>query len=228
MTVVGPPCAFTCPCCGAASRHPEDIPNGYCARCHADGRERGIVSDCPFCGRVERGEYDDEDAFAVTFRPLKPVGPGHRLFVPKAHVADALEDPMVTAVTTRFACEWAARAGTGACNLITSRGPEATQSVYHLHWHLLPRLKGDNLHLPWTGQDERTEPVFGELDEQMRLVDLSQHDMWHLAAWLPNGRESEVAGWLAVHGISIYRMYQSADLLRELGELRERRKGAVS
>jgi histidine triad (HIT) family protein len=181
------------------------------------------MSDCVFCGRIERGEYDGEDAFAVTFRPLKPVGPGHRLFVPKAHVADALEDPNVTAMTARFAAEWAARAGVGACNLITSRGPEATQSVFHLHWHLLPRIKGDDLPLPWTGQAERQEASFGDLDEHLRPVDFSDRDMWHIAAWLPEGREEEVATWLAVHGISVYRMYQSADLVRELRELKERR-----
>lgn len=178
------------------------------------------MTGCVFCGRVERGEYDGQDAFAVTFRPLNPVGPGHRLFVPRAHVADALEDPLVTAMTARFAAEWAARSGVGACNLITSRGPEAMQSVYHLHWHLVPRLEHDGLALPWTGQDERTEPVFGELDERMRLVDASGHDMWHIAALLPGGREAEVAEWLAAHGIEVYRMYRSAELVRELGQLR--------
>jgi histidine triad (HIT) family protein len=185
------------------------------------------MSDCVFCGRIGRGEFDGEDAFAVTFRPLKPVGPGHRLFVPKAHVSDALEDPNVTAMTARFAAEWAARAGVGACNLITSRGPEATQSVWHLHWHLVPRLKGDGLPLPWTGQPERQELSFGELDEHLRLADVSHHDMWHLAAWLPEGREEEVFTWLALHGISVYRMYQSTELLKELGEMRERREEAA-
>jgi diadenosine tetraphosphate (Ap4A) HIT family hydrolase len=59
-----------------------------------------MADDCVFCGRVDRGEHDAGDAFAVTFRPLKPVGPGHRLFVPKVHVADALTDPMMTAMTS--------------------------------------------------------------------------------------------------------------------------------
>lgn len=185
------------------------------------------MSDCVFCGRIKGGEYDDEDAFAVTFRPLNPVGPGHRLFVPKAHVADALEDPNVTAMTVRFASEWGTRQGVGPCNLITSRGPEATQSVFHLHWHLLPRFKNDGYVLPWTGPAERTEPSFGELDEHLRPVDFSDRDMWHIAAWLPEGREEEVATWLAVHGISVYRMYQAAELVRELSELRERKKRAA-
>lgn len=186
-----------------------------------------MTGSCVFCDRIGKGEFDAEDAFAVTFRPLNPAGPGHRLFVPKAHVADALEDPLVTAMTARFAAEWAARAGTGACNLITSRGPEASQSVYHLHWHLLPRLRNDGLPLPWTGQEERREVSFGDLDGDLRPADFSGCDMWHIAAWLPQGREDEVAEWMALHGISVYRMYQSAELVRELGELREHRKGAA-
>lgn len=171
------------------------------------------MSDCVFCGRIGRGEFDDGDAFAVTFRPLKPVGPGHRLFVPRVHVADALEDPMVTAMTVRFAAEWAGRQGLGALNLITSRGPEATQSVFHLHWHLLPRLQHDGLALPWTGQEERREPVFGELDERMRLVDAERHGLWDIAAYLPDGREGEVAEWMAAHGIEVYRMWRPAEML---------------
>lgn len=110
------------------------------------------MTGCVFCGRISAGEYDTEDEFAVMFQPLNPVTAGHWLAVPKIHVRDAMTDPLVTAMTMRFAAEQAYRQAVGACNLITSCGREATQSVFHLHIHIVPRRENDDLHLPWTGQ----------------------------------------------------------------------------
>lgn len=111
------------------------------------------MSDCPFCDRIAAGEYDAANASnsAVTFEPLNPVTPGHRLIVPRAHVRDAAEVPVITGRTMMYAAELAASLGED-CNLITSVGPAATQTVRHLHLHLVPRREGDGLHLPWTGQ----------------------------------------------------------------------------
>jgi histidine triad (HIT) family protein len=106
---------------------------------------------CAFC------EIVSGDAFAVVARewddamaivPLNPVVSGHRLVIPKVHVADFTEDPEVSAAVMRRAAEFA-KAGR-PCNLITSRGREATQSVYHLHLHVVPRQVDDGLSLPWT------------------------------------------------------------------------------
>lgn len=57
-------------------------------------------------------------------------------------------------------------------------------------------------------QQNRQEPVFGELDEHMRLTDYDAHDLWLVSVYLPAGREGEVAEWMAAHGIEIYRMWQ--------------------
>lgn len=88
---------------------------------------------------------------SLIFEPLRPVTLGHVLVVPHEHVADAAEAPEVTARVMRDAAGWAARAGC-AFNLITSAGAEATQTVFHLHAHYVPRRAGDGLTLPWTGQ----------------------------------------------------------------------------
>ena len=50
---------------------------------------------------------------------------------------------------------------------------------------------------------------FGTLDQDGRLIeDRDRYDMWTIAAWLPKGREAEVAEWMAAHGIEVYRMWQ--------------------
>lgn len=107
---------------------------------------------CAFCAVVDGAapasvvrEWPD----ALAIRPTGGVNPGHLLVIPRVHVADALEDPAVTAATMRRACELGAELGTDL-NLITSVGPDATQTVRHLHIHLVPRTAGDRLPLPWT------------------------------------------------------------------------------
>jgi histidine triad (HIT) family protein len=108
---------------------------------------------CVFCGRIERGEYEWEDHYAVSFPPLDPVTPGHMLVVPKAHVRDALEHPMTTGRAFSFASAVAGMLGLESANLITSAGAAATQTVFHLHVHIVPRVEGDGVILPWTGQE---------------------------------------------------------------------------
>jgi histidine triad (HIT) family protein len=48
------------------------------------------------------------------------------------------------------AAQWARTCGDA--NLITSVGSAATQTVFHLHVHVVPRRAGDGLALPWTSQ----------------------------------------------------------------------------
>lgn len=114
---------------------------------------------CVFCDRLRAVEYDSEDSGAdgwtvANFEPLNPVTPGHRLFVPHAHVVNARVNPVITAATFQVATWWVIHhlGPEQDYNLITSVGSAATQTVRHLHVHLVPRNEGDGLHLPWTGQ----------------------------------------------------------------------------
>jgi histidine triad (HIT) family protein len=73
---------------------------------------------------------------------------GHILVVPRVHVPDFASDPEVSARTMRRVAELMSQQST-PMNVITSRGREASQSVFHLHFHLVPRRTGDGLRLPW-------------------------------------------------------------------------------
>ncbi|MFI5614999.1 HIT family protein [Amycolatopsis sp. NPDC051903] len=111
---------------------------------------------CAFCA-IAAGQapatvvrsWDD----AIAIRPRRGgVNEGHVLVLPRVHVADAGEDPQVTAQTMARAAELMAELD--AANLITSKGRAATQSVPHLHVHVVPRTVDDGLPLPWTPQQE--------------------------------------------------------------------------
>jgi histidine triad (HIT) family protein len=106
---------------------------------------------CPFCeiiaGRAPATIIREwPKALAIT--PLNPVTDGHTLVIPKLHVRDFVEAPVTAGETMRRASDLAADLG-GPMNVITSKGAEATQSVMHLHFHLVPRAEGDGLALPW-------------------------------------------------------------------------------
>jgi histidine triad (HIT) family protein len=107
--------------------------------------------DCVFCKRIQDGKFDLDDGHAVAFEPLNPVVPGHLLVVPREHVQDAGENPDVAARTMRLAAE-IAQGAAYPYNLITSAGAAATQTIMHLHIHIVPRRPWDGLALPWTSQ----------------------------------------------------------------------------
>lgn len=113
--------------------------------------------DCAFC-RIALGIPDAtggvtvvrtwRDAIAIV--PVSPVVPdGHWLIVPVWH--ETKPTPAVLAGVTWRAAELIEETGDGeAFNLIASFGPAATQTIPHLHLHLIRREAGDGIALPWS------------------------------------------------------------------------------
>lgn len=133
------------------------------------------MEDCVFC-RIVAGQEPAkvvarwEDVIAIV--PLNPVTEGHVLVIPNAHVRDATEDPIITAsVMAR-----AAYLAKSPCNIITSAGEEATQTVFHLHVHIVPRRKGDGLHLPWTPRQEEKASIDVPADELIEVIEVMSKD----------------------------------------------------
>lgn len=117
----------------------------------------------PFCGIVAgvgpAALVHDDWPDAVAFLPMadkqgrRGCTEGHILVVPRLHVADAAENAVITGQVAARAAELAAARYTDF-HLIVNCGPNAGQTVSHLHWHIVPRRPGDGLVMPWTAQQQ--------------------------------------------------------------------------
>ena len=109
------------------------------------------MSDCLFCA-IASGEQPAEivlaDEVAVAFLDSRPVFKGHVLVIPRDHyetLADLpaeLVGPLFTRVQRVSA---AVPAALGAQGTFVALNNVVSQSVPHLHVHVVPRTRGDGL-----------------------------------------------------------------------------------
>lgn len=121
------------------------------------GLPNSTQPDCVFC-KIVAGAIPShkvyEDDVVYCFLDIGPIVRGHTLVVPKGHYATVMETPaeVLAAVNARMpklARAVLAATGAPACHIVVNSGAEASQSVQHLHYHILPRSQGDGYHLPW-------------------------------------------------------------------------------
>ena len=113
--------------------------------------------NCIFC-KIVAGQIPCfkllEDANTIAFMDINPVNPGHALAVAKGHW------PTVDVIPSEVLAEVAQTAQKVAkaafkvlkphgVNLLQANGEGAGQSVPHLHIHIMPRVKGDDVNLNW-------------------------------------------------------------------------------
>ncbi|WP_422772304.1 HIT family protein [Plantactinospora sp. WMMC1484] len=132
--------------------------------------------DCAFCAIVAGRQpaimvYEDEQV--VAFPPIRPAAVGHTLVVPRQHLRDFWDgDPAdVAPVATAAAIVGAAirRAlRPQGMNLISSAGEVATQSVFHLHVHVVPRWKDDHMGQIWPARPPQKSPTRERVAELIR------------------------------------------------------------
>ena len=104
------------------------------------------MTDCLFCKMVS-GEiqpdivYEDEDVLA--FRDVNPQAPTHVLIIPKTHIATTNDLDTDNARLVGKCCLAARQVAVDegiaerGYRLVLNCNPEAGQSVYHIHLHLL-------------------------------------------------------------------------------------------
>lgn len=127
-----------------------------------------MTEDCLFCGIIAGTtpativlETDE----VVGFLDVRPVFKGHTLLAPREHIvtlSDLPESLMVPLFGTAQRVADAITSGLGAQGTFVAMNNVVSQSVAHLHVHVVPRTKGDGLRgFFWP----RTKYADGEADE---------------------------------------------------------------
>lgn len=111
------------------------------------------MEDCIFC-KIVKGEipskkiFEDEKVFV--FLDIKPMAKGHCLIIPKQHfenIFDAPEEILkeVIFATKKVVSLLQKSLGVDGVNIFNNNGKTAEQSIFHLHFHILPRYENDGL-----------------------------------------------------------------------------------
>lgn len=124
-----------------------------------------LDDDCIFC-KIIRGEipsfkiYEDDNTLA--FMDINPLAEGHALIIPKFHAENIYEAPEEWMGYTLGTVSRVARAvrdevAPEGINILQANGPGAKQSVFHIHFHVVPRRADDGFTMNW-------ELVPGDMD----------------------------------------------------------------
>lgn len=124
-----------------------------------------MKDDCIFCklanGIFSTNSIYEDDEFNVIL-DISPSTKGHALVLPKNHCDNAL---VADADTLGKAINVAAKTGNvlkkvlgcDGINIVQNNGEAAGQTVFHLHFHVIPRYTDDNLGVNWTPGSETEE-----------------------------------------------------------------------
>ena len=108
-------------------------------------------ADCLFC-RIIAGEVETqivfEDEIALAFLDHRPLFPGHTLLVPREHhetLADLPDELIEPYFLDLRLLSVAVRDAMGAQGSFVAANNVVSQSVPHLHFHVVPRVRKDGL-----------------------------------------------------------------------------------
>jgi histidine triad (HIT) family protein len=126
-----------------------------------------MENDCIFC-RIVRGEIPAkivyEDELVLCFLDVNPKTKGHLLIIPKEHYENIFDTPddsleRINVVAKKMGLLLKERLGAKGVNVINASGKDAQQSVFHLHYHVVPRFLDDGMDLWFHGESKFLEDV---------------------------------------------------------------------
>ncbi|MCE5241072.1 HIT family protein [bacterium] len=133
------------------------------------------MKDCIFC-QIVGGEVPAavvlDDPSAVAFLDRRPLLPGHTLLVPRAHVPTLMDLPpeLVEPLFQRARLlAQAVQQALGADGIFVGINNQVSQSVPHLHIHIVPRHRGDGLKgFFWPRRQYESEAAMADIATRIR------------------------------------------------------------
>jgi histidine triad (HIT) family protein len=128
--------------------------------------------------KILRGEIPShkvyEDADTVAFMDVMPQGTGHTLIVPKAPSRNLLDaDPEVLAhtiaVVQRVAKAAVIAFKADGVMMVQFNEPASGQTVFHLHFHIIPRFEGTPLK-PHSGVMEKPDVLSANAEKLRKAL----------------------------------------------------------
>jgi histidine triad (HIT) family protein len=126
-----------------------------------------MPDDCVFCSIAlgsAPAEVIDSDEHTISFMDINPATRGHALVIPRRHSRDLMDiDPEdlrhTTIAAQRLGRRMEGTLDAAGFNLINASGTAAWQTVFHFHFHVIPRYEDDPLKLPWIPRGAEAEEI---------------------------------------------------------------------
>ena len=108
--------------------------------------------DCIFCdiiGKNESAEILYENESIISFLDIRPVNYGHTLVIPKTHYENFLSVPPdvlgeLIQATQMLSTAIIKSLVPDGFNIVVNNGVAAGQSIFHFHFHIIPRFQSDD------------------------------------------------------------------------------------
>jgi histidine triad (HIT) family protein len=133
------------------------------------------MSSCIFCQIIASEApawkvYEDE--FTCAFFDIHPVNPYHTLVIPKTHYENIFDTPPEVLARVMYTIKhittlYQRKLGIHNVQIINSSGAAAQQDVFHLHFHIIPRHRGDRQNIRWHTHPELT----ADFDRMLKTFD---------------------------------------------------------
>jgi len=135
-----------------------------------------MKEECVFC-KIVNGElpchkvWEDEDI--LVFLSIEPVKSGHALVIPKKHYENIFDVDEEILGKMNVVCKKVGEMlkknfESEGVNVLNASGEVAQQSVFHIHYHVIPRNKNDGLNLWFHGEINGEKKDLGEVAKKIK------------------------------------------------------------